>query len=396
MCVVSVSSYLGYVSIMTDRYADIRPYRDDEVDEVLQRLLHSRRLSQAFVAHRLRRAPRWLQGLLATWLMSRVRKQCSAIHDVADFQAWLERHVDHLLKRTTTGIEVRGIERLDPARSYLWLSNHRDIAMDPTLINFALHSRGWPTSRIAIGDNLLADPDIADIMRLNKSFVVKRSVSGRREKLQELTRLSEYIRESLQQGHSIWIAQREGRAKDNRDTTDTAVLKMLALAGRAEKLDFSHTLSSMHPVPVCIQYEWDPCDVLKAQELVVRSSEQPYIKQAGEDIQSIVQGLVGHKGKVVVSFGQPLGIEQMTDAATMAAAIDAQIVSMTEHNPVQQAALSLLTTHFGWSVHASANPHCADALWQRISDQSPAVQERVLMTYAAPYLSTDEVSTIVD
>lgn len=387
MCVVSVPPYHVDVSIMTDRYADIRPYHDDEVDEVLQRLLHSRRLSQAFVAHRLRRAPRWLQGLLAAWFMSRVRKQCGVIHDVAGFQAWLERHVDHLLKRTTTNIEVRGIEQLDARRSYLWLSNHRDIAMDPTLINFALHSRGWPTSRIAIGDNLLADPDIADIMRLNKSFVVKRSVSGRREKLHELTRLSEYIRESLQQGHSIWIAQREGRAKDNRDTTDTAVLKMLALAGRAEKLDFQHTLAEMNPVPVCIQYEWDPCDVLKAQELVARASDQPYVKHAHEDIQSIVQGMTGQKGKVIVSFGQPLRAEQLVDATSMASAMDEQMVLMTEHNAVQHAALYLLTAYFGWPEHPSARPDAATALWQRIADQSPAVQERLLTTYAAPFLS---------
>ncbi|GGY32760.1 acyltransferase [Bacterioplanes sanyensis] len=372
----------GYMPDLNDPYADIRPYSDHEVAPVLQRLLHSPRVVDAVINHRLTAVHAWQRPLLRPWLRRRLAQQLKNTASVADFQQWLEPQIERLLLATTTEVEVRGLEQLQPNKAYTWISNHRDIAMDPTFVNFTLHRAGWPTSRIAIGDNLLSDPDVADIMRLNKSFVVKRTVSGRREKLQELTRLSQFIAQSNQQGHSVWIAQREGRAKDNRDLTDTAVLKMLSLYGRAEKLSFTDAMAALNPVPVCIYYEWDPCDVLKARELVALSEQGEYHKQDHEDMHSIIQGLTGFKGKVCVSFGQPLTSQDLASAEYMAEAIDRQILDMTPVYDVQHAAVALLDRNQGEPASEAGK-----VLQARVAQESAEVRRRVWQTYAAPLLN---------
>ena len=160
--------------------------------------------------------------------------------------------------------------------------------------------------RIAIGDNLLRKPCATELMRLNKSFIVKRSAKGPREMMKAFSELSAYIAHSLQEGSSIWIAQKEGRAKDGDDRTDPAILKMFYMAGKHQKIPFADYMQGLNIVPVAISYEFDPGDEAKARELVERAQSGSYEKGEFEDIDSIVAGIVGFKGRVHVSIGSPL------------------------------------------------------------------------------------------
>lgn len=390
----------GEAQPCTDQYSDIRPYTDAEVTAVLERLGQSQSLHQALVGYRYPRLPGWMKGLSSRVLGWQLRRHFAPVTTVAAFQDWLGQWVHHLVTSTTAQLEIHGLEHLTKGYPYLWLSNHRDIAMDPTLVNYALMTQAWPTAHIAIGDNLLQNPILADLMRLNKSFIVKRSAANKREKLRELQRLSAYIRDSMASGHSVWLAQREGRSKDNLDHTDTAVLKMLALSGREEALDFTQSLSRLSPVPVLIQYEWDPCDRLKARELVARERDGQYVKAAGEDTQSMMLGLKGHKGRVRLCFGRPLDGAELASAASMAAATDHQLQSMKQVLPSHQAAVWLLKHEFGVELDevgiTAADQLAPDqlpiaAMRARYQGESPEVARRLLTTYAASILGSNAI-----
>ena len=370
-----------------DPYADIRPYEDAEVAAVLERLGRSRPLHQALVQYRFGRMPLFMQGWLASLLGAQLRRHFAPVTTVHAFQSWLEHWVETLIRKTTTEVTIRGLDQLSPDKPHLWLSNHRDIAMDPTLVNFALMQQGWPTAQIAIGDNLLQNPVLSDVMRLNKSFLVRRSLTDRREKLRELQKLSSYIQDALNKGHSVWLAQREGRAKDNLDRTDTAVLKMLTLSGRDSNLEFTEAMRRLNPVPVVIQYEWDPCDVLKARELVALAETGEYQKKEGEDTLSMMRGLSGHKGRVCIGFGRPLTVPEMETPQLMAAATDAQIRSMSVVFPVSHAALMLLQRDFGQyrglrPDMTEVTDELVEKLQSRYAGEERAVAVRLLCNYA--------------
>lgn len=315
----------------------IRPYRDAEVPGVIARLLDDPRLIQGA-------APLIVPTLasLAPPLARRVvtlmlRYKARSIGSVDDFQRFLSRYFARLIRNTIAELTVSGLEALTPGRPYLYVSNHRDITMDTALVNYTLHKAGFATPEAAVGDNLLADPLAADLMRLNKSFVVERSVTGRRAVYQALTRTSHYIAHVLNAGHSVWIAQREGRSKDGFDRTDPALLKMLALAWRDDTASFAGLLERISLVPVAISYELDPCDRLKAHELAVLEREGSYRKGPNEDLTSIIRGLTGYKGRVHVHFGRPLHGDY-ADSDALAAALDVQIVRGLKVFPTQAAA----------------------------------------------------------
>lgn len=374
---------------MSDPYSDIRPYQDSEVPVVLNRVASSDALAGALLKYRFPALPGWAAKWLTPLLRWRLKQQLSDITTVAEFQAWMATWVTRLLDKTTTQVVVRGLEHMSPDDGNLWISNHRDIAMDPALMNYSLHRAGWPTSRIAIGDNLLGHPDVADVMRLNKSFLVKRDIQKKREKLAALMQLSNYIRHSLDDQASVWIAQREGRAKDGIDATDTAVLKMLTLHGRALKESFSESMTGLRPVPVSIQYEWDPCDILKARELVAKARDGHYEKEEGEDTRSLLTGVSGFKGTVYVDFGTPLTPEEMASPEDMAAAIDRQIRDMAEIMPIHRAALELLQRRFERYTQLDAGSVDTDLqqqLLQRVQEEDEAVQAQVLTGYAMPMI----------
>jgi len=312
---------------LDDPFADIRPYRDEEVAGVLARLLDDRELLDTMAGFRLGRLARLAPALGRMLVRWRLAREVRGVADVGAMQAIIKRYMDHMIEDTTGGFSVTGLAQLDPARPYLYMSNHRDIAMDPAFINYALHRAGFQTVRIAIGDNLLTKPWVSDLMRLNKSFIVRRSLSGPRELLAASRNLANYIRHSLQQErHPVWIAQREGRAKDGIDRTEPVIIKMLAMSRDKNSEDFGGHILGLGIVPVAISYELDPCDALKANELYQRTSQGAYRKGEQEDVASIGRGIAGDKGRVHVSFGTPLGAGFATPEA-VAAEVDRQVIS---------------------------------------------------------------------
>ena len=311
---------------MSDPFADIRPYRDNEVPAVLSRLLNDPELLSAIAQLRLGGAARLVPALWRPVVRYFLNRQLSGVSDVHSMQMVIKGYLETMIEDTTGGFSVSGMERLDPHRPYLFMSNHRDIAMDPAFTNYALHRHGHDTVRIAIGDNLLTKPWVSDLMRLNKSFIVKRSVSGPRELLAASRQLSNYIRHSLQvEKAPVWIAQREGRAKDGIDRTEPAVIKMLSMSRDKANESFGEHIAGLGIVPVAISYELDPCDALKARELYQVAREGSYQKGEQEDVASIGQGISGNKGRVHVSFGEPLG-DSFEDAESVAREVDRQII----------------------------------------------------------------------
>lgn len=216
----------------TQDFDDIRPYRDDEVQSVLRRVIADPECLSAIVNFRFAQWPMAvrqyvLQPVLG-WLL---RLGARRITSVRAFQQLVERYMAHMIKTTTEGLTVSGLEHLQLGEAYLFVSNHRDIAMDPAFVNWVLFHNGMDTVRIAIGDNLLTKPFASDLMRLNKSFLVKRGDMPPKKLFAALKQLSAYIRHSIVEDKaSVWIAQREGRAKDGIDRTEEAIIKMFAMS----------------------------------------------------------------------------------------------------------------------------------------------------------------------
>ncbi|MDA0729004.1 MAG: hypothetical protein O3B70_00355 [Bacteroidetes bacterium] len=225
--------------------------------------------------------------------------------DLADhFQSGVVKpFVDALIEETTSGVTWEGsAESMEKGR--LFLSNHRDIVLDPSLINVALMESGRMPTEIGIGSNLLGSEWVRDLVRLNRCFVVQRSGSPR-ERFHHSLRTASYIRHTIEQGNSVWLAHREGRAKDGIDVTAPALMRTLSDGCHEE------VWNSMRVVPVSISYEWDPCDAMKVHELLTKQRDGQYVKQPGEDELSMWTGLVGFKGRVCLQFGPML--EWMAD-----------------------------------------------------------------------------------
>ncbi|WP_434362989.1 1-acyl-sn-glycerol-3-phosphate acyltransferase [Parasalinivibrio latis] len=307
-----------------DKYYEIRPYKDDEIQGALERLINDDEFISAILKYRFPKLVAVGGWLLKPLLKSLLKKKWSNVRSVRDAQMQVATYMEQAIKHSSDGVTYSGIEKLDPNKAYLFVSNHRDIAMDPALVNWGLHLHNRDTVRIAIGDNLLKKPCATELMRLNKSFIVKRSAKGPREMMKALGLLSSYIKDSLEEGQSIWIAQKEGRAKDGNDVTDPAILKMFHVNGRAQKIPFGEYMASLNIVPVTISYENDPCDLAKASELFQTRSSGAYEKAEFEDIESIVRGIVGQKRRIHVAFGDVV-TEQFDNADSLAKEIDRQI-----------------------------------------------------------------------
>ena len=315
-----------------DEFEAIRPYADAEVPAVMARLFANQEFLDILARFRFPRLAGPMGWMLKPLIAHRLQREFASIHSVDTLQARIEMYLDRTIERATDGITYSGLDKLQPGCAYLFLANHRDIVMDPAFVNYALYQAGIRTPRIAIGDNLLQRPFVSDLMRLNKSFIVRRSITGRREKLAAYQLLSAYINHSIRNdGESIWIAQAEGRAKDGDDRTDSAILKMLHMSRKDEP--FAEALQALRPTPVSISYEYDPCDQAKARELYIRATTGSYSKAPGEDDTSIALGITGHKGRVHVSFGTPI-TEVPEDAKQLAVAVDQQILGSYRLFPV--------------------------------------------------------------
>jgi hypothetical protein len=309
-----------------NEFDDIRPYNDAEVPAVIARLIADPEFIDLLLSRKVPLLAKLCPWFLRPFVRLGLRKLTRDMRTVNDLQVHMSEALAKVLDATTDCYSFGGLDNLDPCKAALYISNHRDIALDPALVCQGLFAAGKDSVRIAIGDNLLSKSFAADLMRVNRSFIVKRSATARREKLEALKQLSRYIRHSISQEKvSIWIAQAEGRAKNGRDRTETALLKMLALS-KGEGQDFATATGELNLIPVSISYEYDPCDADKARELYSAQQGTAYVKKEFEDLDTIQKGILGYKGRVHVNFGQPVG-EGFENADALAAEVDRQIFS---------------------------------------------------------------------
>ena len=323
------------------QFDNIRPYNDEEVRPTIERLVNDREFIAAMIRFRFPKFPECLLPFALPIAKKYLSKQSSTINNVNDLQLKTEKYLKKMLDTTTSGLSVSGTENLRDGKPHLFISNHRDIAMDPALVNWVLYHNAHKTLRIAIGDNLLTKPYVSDLMRLNKCFIVNRSATAPREKLKAAKHLSAYIHHSVVKEHAnIWIAQREGRAKDGLDRTNSAVIGMLGLS-KSKTVSLSEYIRELSIVPVSISYEYDPCDQAKAKELYMQQTQGHYDKQEHEDASSIATGITGFKGNVHIHFGEMLtGDYQTTDDVVNE--LDKAIIRNYHMHPSNQVAYNIL------------------------------------------------------
>jgi 1-acyl-sn-glycerol-3-phosphate acyltransferase len=204
-------------------------------------------------------------------------------------------------------LTTSGFEKLEKNTSYLFISNHRDIILDTSLLNAALFDHGLVMTASAIGDNLVKKSFLLTLSKLNRNFLVQRGLPPR-ELLQSSKLLSEYIQQLLlRENRSVWIAQREGRTKDGNDATHPGVLKMLAMASENE--DLMSYFKNLKIVPVSISYEYDPTDALKMPQLMAEANNEIYIKEKNEDFMTLLSGIIGQKKRIHIHIGDVLKTE---------------------------------------------------------------------------------------
>jgi hypothetical protein len=313
------------------------------------------------------------------------------IANLRDFQRLVEPYIERMIKTTTESFTITGLDTIDLSKACLFVSNHRDIALDPAFVNWALHINQQDTVRIAVGDNLLHNEWVADIIRLNKCFIVKRSATDRREKLKAAKLLSEYIEHTLKQdSQHIWIAQKEGRAKDGNDLTNPAIISMLCL-NKPKSTEFTEYVNQLRIVPVPISYEFDPCDVSKARELRQLEQEGSYDKPDNEDMRSIINGITGQKGRVHIHFGEQVNGE-FENAKEVAEQIDQQILAGYKPFSTGVVAAAMLSDDSNDKASLENHPSTHDYLNSRLQYLSQPEQAKLLAMYAAPYQRQQGVS----
>jgi len=357
-----------------DPYADIRPYNDDEVRPAVDGLLDNEELLDAVAAYKFPKLNKYLGFILRPLARRAIAREVSKVKDVDTIQVVIAKYMRRMIRSSIDELTFSGIEHLQADRAYLFISNHRDITMDPALINWGLYTHEMETVRIAIGDNLLKKSYVGDIMRLNKCFIVKRSASGMREKMKAYMDLSSYIDESVHTGHNIWIAQSEGRAKDGVDASDPAVMKMLYMCKKKSGQSYAEYVDSLHIVPVSISYQLDPCDTAKAIELAALAEDGTYTKGRYEDVDSIVKGIVGSKGKVHVAYGKPLevGLETPEELVQW---LDMNIANNYQIQDTNEAAVAMQNGDSHTAAHK---------LEARMQDLNEAQRQQMLAMYANP------------
>ena len=291
-----------------NKFDSIRPYNDNEVNDVLSQLSSNRRFLKMLFAtgkfNQIRYFP-FSRKILSLVLKNRIKN----INDVNSYQNLFEGIVSGVVQQSINKFSVEGIKNLDSEKGYLYISNHRDITLDSALLNLTLHQNNLKTTYNAVGNNLLSEKWASDLMRLNKSFIIDRSDKSKRDIYKSLNLASEFIFNAIKnKNESVWIAQKQGRSKDGNDFTDPSVIKMIHLNSR-KKIPVDQYLNSLNVVPVSISYEKDPNDLLKAKELYLTDLNQKYTKDRKEDMESISDGITGDKGDVHLSIGKIINFE---------------------------------------------------------------------------------------
>lgn len=278
------------------QFDSIRPFYDSEVNEALALILHHPMMKAMMSFTFPDKDPSfWEQKLLDT-------------HSIRDFQAKILYHsIQKILEKSSDGLTTSGFEKLQKNTSYLYISNHRDIILDTSLLNVTLLDKGLIMTASAIGDNLVQKKFTHILSKLNRNFLIQRNLSPR-ELLQSSKLVSEYIQKLITaENRSVWIAQREGRTKDGNDTTQQGVLKMLGMASDEENLmDY---FKKLRIVPVSISYEYDPTDALKIPRLLAEANQETYVKDKNEDFTNLISGIMGQKKRIHIHIGDVLDSE---------------------------------------------------------------------------------------
>ena len=282
------------------KFESISPYTDAEAVEALSKVADNPLVTQVSQYFFPDKEPGFLTGLL------------KSVRSVDEFQVLvMSKVVEWVLANTAHNFSYDGIKHIDPSRKFLAMSNHRDIILDPAITQLVLYRNNIPMTEIAVGDNLLTNPFIEYLIRSNRMIKVVRGISARELYLSSQL-LSEYIRLNITEGKSsIWLAQRQGRTKDGADITEQGLLKMLDMSG---KEDFLHNFKELNIIPLSISYEIEPCDMLKARELLI-SRTRKYVKADGEDLHSIITGIKQQKGNIHLHIGEQLTDDEIVEAS---------------------------------------------------------------------------------
>jgi hypothetical protein len=331
----------------TSSFDDIRPLNDAEVPEAIEELIASASFQQAF---------RYVKPDL-DW--DEFSKLMRTIKTIDDFKSNLAYDVVMTIAKSTTfSLDISGRSRLPEGHvPCTFISNHRDIVLDAAFLNVMLYDVGYGMTQVAIGDNLLISPWIEKLVRLNNSFIVKRGVSGR-QILESSMKLSAYIHHTIKEtAESVWIAQREGRAKDSDDKTQSSILKMLNMGG--EK-DIIPNLMDLNIVPVAISYEFDPCDYLKAKEFQQKRDCPDFVKSKRDDLLNMETGILGNKGRVHFTICSPInpqlsrldpGMDKNELYSSIARIIDEEIYRRYRFYPCNYVAYDLITNSSRFSIN---------------------------------------------
>ena len=273
-------------------FDDIRPLYDREVPEAIDFLLNDKMFRSV------------AEPAIAPISWKTFAKQMREINSIYDFQTKIIYNIIMMfMKEKVSKLTLYNPKEIDLHQSYTYISNHRDIVLDAGLLNIALDENGYETTEVAIGDNLLIYPWITTLVRLNKSFIVKRDMPVR-QILKASQHLSKYMHKTItEKKQSVWIAQREGRAKDSDDRTQASLLKMLTLRDRKKPTD---SLKELNILPLSISYEYDPCDFLKAQEFQLKRDIEGFKKSKQDDLINMLTGIEGYKGEIAYRVGTPL------------------------------------------------------------------------------------------
>ena len=280
------------------KFDDIRPYYEEEIPAAMQRITDS----DVF--------PLLASYVYPSETLEATRERIRSFKTVREFQHDTIRRVnEQIIARSISEFTVSGLERLSPDKHYLFVSNHRDIMLDASLLQYYFVLNGFDTTEITFGANLMMHPVVIDVGKSNKMFKVARPGGDIKEFYQNSMHLSEYIRYTIKEkGQSVWIAQRNGRTKNGIDQTDQGIIKMFCMSESKDKMK---ALAELNIVPIAISYEWESCDILKALELY-ESQYTKYTKKPGEDLNSILTGILQPKGRVHIALCQPIRLAELS------------------------------------------------------------------------------------
>ena len=368
------------------KFDKIRPFYDAEVNEAIQ----------AAVNHPMMKA---LMDFTFADVADEVWKdQLKRTHSIRDFQCnFIYKSVQKVLEKSSEGLTTSGFEKLDPNTAYLFISNHRDIILDTSLLNFSLFDHGLVMTASAIGDNLVKKSFLRTLSKLNRNFLVQRGLSPR-ELLESSKLMSEYIAQLLlRENRSVWIAQREGRTKDGNDATHSGVLKMLAMG--SDEGNLMDYFKKIKIVPVSISYEYDPTDALKMPQLIAKANDEIYIKEKNEDFITLLSGIIGQKKHIHIHVGDVLSSElekiaqefdnNNKQVQAVAQAIDDSILQTYKLWPTNYIAYDLLNKSTTYTHLYTENEKSLfeRRLEMRIDESNPQMVESFLSMYANPVIS---------